>query len=68
MKSQKADEIMNKKYPLLFKDSQKEEKEECRVIMTERGILTFIAKVEDELNELDQLKDRIQTVWEKYTR
>ncbi|PUU95488.1 hypothetical protein [Halanaerobium sp.] len=34
--------------------------------MTERGILTFIAKVEDELAELDQLKERIQTVWEKY--
>ncbi len=34
--------------------------------MTERGILTFIAKIEDELTELDQLKDRIQTVWEKY--
>lgn len=34
--------------------------------MTERGILTFIAKIEDELIELDQLKDRIQTVWKKY--
>ena len=34
--------------------------------MTERGILTFIAKIEDELTELDQLKDRIQTVWKKY--
>ena len=34
--------------------------------MTERGILTFIAKVEDELTELDQLQDRIQTVWGKY--
>ncbi|PTV96848.1 hypothetical protein C8C76_12447 [Halanaerobium saccharolyticum] len=34
--------------------------------MTERGILTFIAKIEDELTELDQLKDRIQTVWGKY--
>jgi hypothetical protein len=34
--------------------------------MTGKGILTFIAKIEDELTELDQLKDRIQTVWEKY--
>lgn len=30
MKSWKAGEIMNKKYPLLFKDSQKEEKEKRR--------------------------------------
>ena len=34
--------------------------------MTGKGILTFIAKIEDELTELDQLKDRIQIVWEKY--
>lgn len=34
--------------------------------MTGKGILTFIAKIEGELTELDQLKDRIQTVWEKY--
>jgi len=34
--------------------------------MTERGILTFIAKIEDELTELDQLKERIEEVWGKY--
>ena len=34
--------------------------------MTERGILTFIAKIKDELTELDQLKERIEEVWGKY--
>jgi len=34
--------------------------------MTERGIITFIARIEDELTELDQLKERIEEVWGKY--
>lgn len=34
--------------------------------MSEKKILTFIAKIEDDLNELDKLVLRIEKAWEKY--
>ncbi|MEC9490686.1 MAG: hypothetical protein UMU04_07025 [Halanaerobiales bacterium] len=34
--------------------------------MSEKEILTFIAKIEDDLNELDKLVSRIEKGWEKY--